>query len=307
MVVLVLGAVDIVVRLAIEYLTSDPASEGLRTFLTSPGAGGLAAVCAATIAYMAVRAQLRHNKRVDLESSWWKSFEWVIERALPLDGSTTAMPEDWSLNLLTPMLGEATTDFQRRALRGIVDRVMLPASLESEEGASLETITGAHSTEGMTGPTNSREEQLQASVEEYVIASRNTEARSDNAVKYADRYRKKVWGAAFKVCRDNGWEMGSVVDSRYVVIRSDGGTVVVHLSHQKSPHTVDLMRELKHAGLHRASIVFVSLAVLFKSREHAEWVRLRSFSSIELEAFEKVIHAGLVASRLRLWRPALMS
>lgn len=92
-------------------------------FLTSPGAAGLAAVAAAVIGATALTRQLNHSKAVERDAAWWKSFQWVTDRALPGDGSP-GLPHLVSVDMLTPLARSATDTVQQRACGAFLDHLL---------------------------------------------------------------------------------------------------------------------------------------------------------------------------------------
>ncbi|MGG7507507.1 hypothetical protein [Plantibacter sp. YIM 135249] len=102
----------------------DEIANWVSTFVTSPGAAGVAAVYAALIGTTAIRHQLVHNKHVEQGASWWKSFEWVTERAIPADGRP-GLPYSVSLDMLFPLTETATSSVQERACGGFVDHLTM--------------------------------------------------------------------------------------------------------------------------------------------------------------------------------------
>ena len=247
-IVVVIIIVDVIVRVLIACLTSDTASQGFRTFLTSPGMGGVSAVGAACIAFAAVYLQLTHRKVVAREEAWWKSFEWATERALPMDNERGHMPRIWSIDLLTPMVSEATTDFQRRAAGGVTSRLadLLIAESESapQEPADQEPIEvdiAPASPQGIPARWRRLEQELatyredlkqylpsteaQATLERYVEASRDTQARSASAEDLL--YRLRAEDGIQQIAARRGWNIH--MRSSYAWLESTYGAVIFAL------------------------------------------------------------------------------
>lgn len=145
-------------------------------FVVSPGAGGVAAVVAASIGAVTISRQLRHNKRVEQDRSWWQGFEWATNRALPVDGSHERLPYALSINMLTPLSTSASNDVQREACSGFVDHLL---TLRSGEETITEQPAAApgHSTETSKGYRSGQARALRA----YVAANQGGAGRSSKA------------------------------------------------------------------------------------------------------------------------------
>lgn len=185
-------------------------------FATSPGAGGVAAVMAAIIAATAVGLQLRHNKKVEEERSWWERFEWVTTRAVPAEDEHTALPYDLSLDILTSLAARTTDDTQGRACGGfvnyLVDLKNVPdtdsteddfantfddrssttqtedESRPDQQGRTVRQKPGGHviTRDARTGKlvsqaTGTRWDRVNESLEAYTNATHNSPARSERA------------------------------------------------------------------------------------------------------------------------------
>lgn len=220
--------IDLVIRVTISYLTSDPASQGIRSFATSPGMGGVAALCAAIIAFMAVRYQLDHQKTVAREDAWWKSFVWATDRTLPMDGSPTHMPLEWSMALLTPIATEARSDFQKRAAAGVASQVIEMMTTANEarevEASDPSQLENSPATDVSRSPRSLPESQppgreaatapranvpegeasraARQSIERYVAETRDTPARSFIAEQIVDAFKAR--NVLQNIARRNG-------------------------------------------------------------------------------------------------------
>ncbi len=131
-------------------------------FLSSPGGAGIAAICAASIAARALYVQLAHTKMKDKTQSWWDSFEWVAERAVPSKAEDEALPLALSINILNSLQETADNELQQRACGGFV--TMLTAKLS----AALDTAGSVAATakEGTPIEVEDSDQEEKESVEE---------------------------------------------------------------------------------------------------------------------------------------------
>ncbi|MGH3704655.1 MAG: hypothetical protein ACRDT9_08510, partial [Agromyces sp.] len=132
--------VGVVATVGVIYVGNVDVGPWVSGFVRSPGAGGFAAVVAASIAAFGLsrqvqvsRGQLEHNRAAEQERSWWSSFEWATSRAAPLDSGHRELPADVAINTFLSLSDAATTDVQKKACGGFID--MLTAS-PPESGAS---------------------------------------------------------------------------------------------------------------------------------------------------------------------------
>ena len=79
---------------------------GFEKWATSPFATATGAVAAASIAGTAVVLTLNQNKRVEASKTWWETFEWAAERAIPSKKENKALPYGVSLAILNPLLDD---------------------------------------------------------------------------------------------------------------------------------------------------------------------------------------------------------
>lgn len=200
-------------------------------FATSPGAGGVAAVMAAIIAATAVGLQLRHNKKVEAERSWWERFEWVTTRAVPAEDEHTALPYDLSLDILTSLAERTTDDTQGRACGGFVNHLVdlknVPdtdvaeddsantfddrsstsqteqESRPSQQGGKARQKSGgrvvtrnAGTGKFVTQVTGPRWDRVDESLEAYTNATHNSPARSEKAEQ--ELYERQVFREVFE-------------------------------------------------------------------------------------------------------------
>jgi hypothetical protein len=106
-------------------------------FSTSPGAAGVAAVVAAGIGFLAIARQLRHNKGVERDAAWWKSFEWVTDRALPRD-EADRLPYLVAVDMLAPLVDSASNATQERICGAFLDHLAtLDTVVEEVEAAEI--------------------------------------------------------------------------------------------------------------------------------------------------------------------------
>lgn len=102
-------------------------------FATSPGAAGLAAVLAAGLGFYAVHRQLKHSKQVEANRSWWETFEWAADRAIPPESKYKALPARASIEILK--------NLTNRELRGAGLSGAAAKSWESRQNACDSLVT----------------------------------------------------------------------------------------------------------------------------------------------------------------------
>jgi hypothetical protein len=81
---------------------------GIEKWGTSSFATAAGAVSAAAIAGSAVVATLKQNRRAEANKTWWETFEWAAERAIPSkkENKDQALPYGASLAILSPLLDD---------------------------------------------------------------------------------------------------------------------------------------------------------------------------------------------------------
>ncbi|MFG1602806.1 hypothetical protein [Actinoplanes sp. NPDC049265] len=90
------------------YPVVAPAMEPfIQRFLTSAGAGGLAALLAAIIAALIARAQLSNTKRQQRHDRWWDTLSWVYDRAVVEGGKREALSHIVTFTMLTELAQRA--------------------------------------------------------------------------------------------------------------------------------------------------------------------------------------------------------
>lgn len=88
------------------WLSQKMTWEGFEKFATSPFATAVGAIGAASIAGTAVVLTLRQNKHVEASKTWWETFEWAAERAIPLKAENKALPYGTALDILSPLMDD---------------------------------------------------------------------------------------------------------------------------------------------------------------------------------------------------------
>lgn len=145
---------------------------------------------AAGIGFWAITRQLRHNKVVERDATWWKSFEWVSSRALPTDG-TSGLPYLISVDMLAPLAASARDAVQERACGAFIDHL---DALNSE--TSPETQSGPAeqaSREAADDPSESEtDEVLAVGVPSDVRTTRWSVAESDRERSTLENYAKQT-------------------------------------------------------------------------------------------------------------------
>lgn len=93
--------VDWLVRMAKDYTDQQnwSNSELAARFIISPGLAGFLAIVAAALSFWALHRQLQHSRlalahdqHVEANKSWWDTFEWAADRALPKGEKDQALP-----------------------------------------------------------------------------------------------------------------------------------------------------------------------------------------------------------------------
>ncbi|WP_142064962.1 hypothetical protein [Pseudarthrobacter sp. B4EP4b] len=95
------------------WLSQEWTWEGFGRFATSPFATAVGAIGAALIAGTAVVLTLNQNKNVEASKTWWETFEWATERAIPLKEENQALPYGTAIDILSPLMDD---DFGGRRL-----------------------------------------------------------------------------------------------------------------------------------------------------------------------------------------------
>lgn len=172
-----LGAVvlfDALVRLGTVFVDNPSRTDWLEKFFLSPGAGGLAAVLAATIGALALNRQLDHSKRTEREKSWWQSFEWVAARAVPANKEDIPLPRATSIDVLTSLTTWVSSETQSKACQGLLDELLEPTNTARQEDEKR-TPTAVDASEPEEDATLDR---INAAVARYVETTAGTPAQS---------------------------------------------------------------------------------------------------------------------------------
>lgn len=122
----------------------------LGAFLTSPGFGGLCALGAAAIAFVGISRQIAASReatekqiaasrdatekqvavsrdasvrqhKVENDRAWWQQFEWVSNRAIPIDTNHEKLPFAVVVSALQALERAAGEAVQKRAIRAVMD------------------------------------------------------------------------------------------------------------------------------------------------------------------------------------------
>lgn len=117
-------------RFLYEFLKHVFSWEGVGEYASTPLAAAVGTIVGATIAAAAVVVQLRHNKQVDANSSWWETFQWAADRAIP--------PRKEDENALPPTVAAAMlVDLANKKFRGIRRSKEWEAMWESRQNACV--------------------------------------------------------------------------------------------------------------------------------------------------------------------------
>ena len=188
-------------------------------FATSPSMAGIAAVIAATIGSRALKRQLDHTRaeatrtrRKDAEASWWEKFEWVTDRILPKDEGQKMLEKPLALALSTSLLKMSTADFQREAVRGVIDHYLSPDKENKPHGTGVTSETTSM-------PTNDPKSDFVYALQEYVKAARDTPGGS---------------GVASGVLKDTLYEI-QVKEALSSLLSFADGESAQRFGHGKSP------------------------------------------------------------------------
>lgn len=103
---LLVAAALLLVRITYEWITQRLSWETFDKYATSSTATAVGAIGAATIAATAVGLTLAHNKNVEANKTWWETFEWAAERAVPSKKEIEALPYRTSLDILSPLMDD---------------------------------------------------------------------------------------------------------------------------------------------------------------------------------------------------------
>lgn len=227
------------------------AAEWVERFSTSPGAAGVAAVVAAGIGFWAIARQLRHNKSVERDAAWWKSFEWVTDRALPQDESDR-LPYFIAIDMLAPLVDSASNATQERICGAFLDHLarLYDGSLapELDEAAALEgapdnTDTGTEGAADSPAAAAKRMRVLPNTLVSYLDEDRSR-ARStlENYVKLtgtspgrsfaveAQLYSLRVVDAVSRVVKGEFLTLVSDRSADVIVVAGDGRRVQIATS-----------------------------------------------------------------------------
>jgi len=170
-----LALLDVGIRAVFAYLTSETAGEGLRTFMTSPGMGGVAAVIAASIAFFAVFVQVKQSRRAARDEAWWTSFEWTTDRAVPPNPAFKPLPVGLSFDLLTKIKIEAESSFQRQTVDSVIESMTVQHLLEPFDAE--ESVEEADSSAAKPAPVHPEESQGETSSEPAELSSDGSSGR----------------------------------------------------------------------------------------------------------------------------------
>lgn len=143
-------------------------------FATSPAMAGIAAVIAATIGSRALKRQLDHTRdeavhvrAKETEASWWEKFEWVTDRILPKDHGQKILEKPLALALSTSLLKMSTADFQREAVRGVINHYLAP-----DDDSDAQKPRSANASRGSESAGKSGD--FLHALQEYVKATQGT-------------------------------------------------------------------------------------------------------------------------------------
>lgn len=167
-----------IVALALSGINENNAGTWTRRFLTSPGAGGVAAVIAAVLGALTFTAQLRHTRAADKSKDWWTTFEWVTDRALPSDTTADRISDPMAQTVLAKLVLAATNPVQETTCKGFIEELFTrrqKADQAPRTGAGIADSIGAANT-----PVLSSASEI-SSLRLFVTAARNTPAYSAQA------------------------------------------------------------------------------------------------------------------------------
>ena len=100
--------------------------EGFGRFIVSPGFGGLAALLAAVLVFIAAQQRNAHDSREavraaekDRQERWWEALTWIYDRA-SAERSEARLTGELALDLLERLYDEAHTDLEVQAVAGLI-------------------------------------------------------------------------------------------------------------------------------------------------------------------------------------------
>lgn len=122
-------------------------ADWVQRFFMSPGVAGLAAVAAAIIGFIAISLQLRHNKQVERDASWWNTFEWVAERAVPTTGAGVFL-DDAAVGMMRLLFASTDDVVRKRLCSAFLDRL---DTLELTSAATADAESPSSSPDAQEG------------------------------------------------------------------------------------------------------------------------------------------------------------
>ena len=117
------------------------------SFLMANGAA-VATVTAALVALGGIAWQVRLARKTAQSNSWWQTFEWAAERAIPSKGGSIALPADTITSALNQLALDAPTDAQKQACSGIIS--LIADQLDWQEQATSERRPESEENSGRT-------------------------------------------------------------------------------------------------------------------------------------------------------------
>ncbi len=93
------------------------------SFVVANGAA-VATVAAAFVAFGGIAWQIGLARKTAQSNSWWQTFEWAAERAIPSKEGSIALPADTITSALNQLALDAPTDAQKQACSGIISLIV---------------------------------------------------------------------------------------------------------------------------------------------------------------------------------------
>lgn len=181
----------------------------VQEFFKSSGFGGLAALCAAIIAFIGIRRQITSQQQTGQANRWWATFQWTADRALPSGPDDVPLPKSVAVATLEELAVTATDDAQKIACSGLVDllgdepedtsTVEAPETVSPDQ--SLEDVRrkGRQAVESLL-----RSKNLDVALTSYAQATQGSKAESPIARRrsYEAQVRNAVTEAAAQLGLD---------------------------------------------------------------------------------------------------------
>lgn len=300
----------------------------LSDFAKSPGLAGMSALIAAVIAFIGISRQVRvsrvsvemartsaleaqthaqesleHQRAVEQDRAWWKTFEWASSRAIPSDKSAEPLPYVAVLNTFQALADSATDDVQRAAIAGVMD-------VAAKRAGETIAADGSSDSDGVDGDAT---EQLRSALSAYVATTANTPARS-RAAEYqlyeldVLKALARVEGGSVRVQEDGRSRQSSSGFRPDAIVEVDGNQVIVELKLFREPSAkarymaLETLRRIRGTSLRQPILLISPMAPKFGTDVEAE-LSFRAVSWKSPSDDAALRRALLEVAGLRPWEP----